>query len=319
MRITLTFLTVVAVIAAIACTSDAPAPTLPTAAPITAAAAVPDQPATPAPTATNPPSALATATPFPTPTEIPPSPTPITPTPEPTVAEPEPTVELPPQPPTATPPPASTDFIAMLSDAEVACLPTQPANDVQFFQILEDTENIFSNAYTDCLTPQNQFEVYLHTVRNDPTATDELSLDTHRCVWNGIMPLFTFDDEDATEEQLQNVLAMIFFMPMAIAAYCVADDELIAAGGDPDDMETRFLRCMVESQGGPREFANRLIYPSGNEDVLEQAEEECRSLAMPPSAPATPMPPPTPENPTPPATSAPPMPPTPPATSTPSP
>lgn len=281
----------------LACDSTPAQPTLPTAATAPPAVNAVSNAATPTAeiaTVNEPTPAVATATlparstPLPT-QEVSvlfPSPTPApTASPFPTQA-PLPTAIR----PVDTPVPEPTDataFISALSEEELACMPTPVESDLELFRQFETAGNSFNNPYFNCLTADTQFAAYLAAFEESPDSP-ELSEETHRCIWDGLQPLFQYDGgEDVSVEDLSHVMALALFAPVAVMAYCISPEEINAVPDAEYGADLEHVKCIIDHYGSPRDFVRAVVNSEpGFPEVLAVSEERCVVEQAVPDAPA---------------------------------
>ena len=207
---------------------------------------------------------------------LPPSPAPPLPNPT-TAPTPTPDIITNAVSPTETPPPDA--FVSTLSVTETECFPTAVESDQQLTRFMDAATNSFVNPYFDCLTDANRFHLYLQNVKTDPSDHEFLSTDTHRCIWDGLQPVFKLKpetDAELDEHTASTLMAATFLAPIAVMAYCVSDADLERLGDAAPTIETTYMRCVVDQQGGPRQFIQMLVdNPNTFEAQLAAAELHC--------------------------------------------
>ena len=214
-------------------------------------------------------------TPVITPTEFPAlaaSPTPPPPVSKPTITST--TV------PAATPPLNEADpFVETLSIEELDCFPTTVEADQQLISLIQAASSPFNNDYVNCLTDDHQFDLYLRTVRSTETEFDQLPLETHHCIWNGLQPIFKYDFDQVDkydEDGMSTLMAATFIAPIAVMAYCVSEENLQRLSYAEPNIETSYMRCVVEHQGGARAFVQTIIdNPNTFEAAMAASELFC--------------------------------------------
>ena len=271
---------IIAALAATAAITSAALLTACTSTPQPAATTAPTLAHTPteSPTAANPPTQQPIVVMIPTAdtATLPPSPTP----PARAATNPPAPTTTPPSSTTPAPPPDA--FLSTLSTQETECFPTAVETDLQFVLIMKAASSPFSNQYVDCLSADNQFNLYLETVKTDESDPEYLSVDTHRCIWDGLEPIFKLKPEDNETEEgvdLNAYMAAAFMAPIAVMAYCLSDADLDRLSYAEPTVETAYMRCVVDHHGGAREFVQLLLdNPDTFQAGLAAAELSCDQL-----------------------------------------
>ena len=185
-------------------------------------------------------------------------------------------------PDSTTPAPPPNAFLSTLSTQEMKCFPTTVETDLQFLLLMKAASSPFANQYVNCLSADNQFNLYLETVKTNESDPEYLSVDTHRCIWDGLAPIFKLKPEDNVAEDGANLdayMAAAFLAPIAVMAYCLSDADLDRLSYAEPAVETAYMRCVVNHQGGAREFVQLLLgNPNTFQADLAAAELSCDQL-----------------------------------------
>ena len=289
-NITATFLMASAIsIAAMACTSAPAADPTPTPYPPTAE-----------------PTAIKTATPIatvlPTLTTAPAvAPTAVDPNPVTQADEPQPVAPMnraglepppPPPPPTRDVPlptrpvtPPQNSFISAISDDERTCLGANIETDADLIEAVTGDFPTPVKKTMKCLTDENQFQLYMLTAGG----AEELSVETHRCIWSAMLPLIDVTPADeADPETKMELFAKMMMLIVTVPIYCVATEQpdLPPIDEQPGHEAADQFMCMIENAGGIEQWT-RLLFdsdPDRFEQIMNQAETEC-APAVPQSAP----------------------------------
>ena len=290
-NITAAWLTASAIsITAIACTgAPAPSPT-PTPYPRTAE---PIAITTDTPIAITTDTPIAAATVVPTRTTAPAAaPTAVTPDPtepmngdglEPMPPPPQSTSEVPIPTRPVTPPQDS--FISAISDDERTCLGAHIETDADLIEAVTGDFPTPVNKPMTCLTDDNQFQLYMLTA----VGATELSVATHRCIWNAMLPLLDVTPADETDpEAAMQLFAKVMMLIVTAPIYCVATEQpdLPALDHQTDHEAADQFTCMIETAGGIEQWTQLLFNPDPDqfEQIMNQAETKC-APAVPRSAP----------------------------------
>lgn len=174
---------------------------------------------------------------------------------------------------------APTRLMGMLSAEERQCLGPGIKTDGDLMVALSadsiSPESIISDRIMQCLTNENQFQLYLASVEGE----DDLSVASHRCIWD------SFSDISVIIEKPEDIESFTLFSKMFLAiatgyVYCIASEqpdyegfsEMEGVEADPEDMV-----CVIDAVGGMNRWLELLL--SENEILLEPelelAEREC--------------------------------------------
>ena len=151
-----------------------------------------------------------------------------------------------------------TRFVDQLSTKDRRCLPEQVSNNDQVMELMATQTN---RELQNCLSKEAQFELYLLTAE-DRT----LERKTHLCLWAGRQPLAEQNLQDLNPLSLEydRTADVKVLAPVALELYCKSSDPTWL-GLEIDGTNERFkpqietIYCMVDAQGGPRDFVEWML------------------------------------------------------------
>ena len=239
---------------------------------------------------TVPPTLPSTATPLRAATPTPPPPATNAPQPTPTPASPENRPSAEPA-ETATPSdhdPTTAPVVPLLypalSDAERECLGPSITSDEEMFASVDESITPAASVVIDCLSPDNQFQLYLNMAQLDPDAQG-LNLATHRCIWDALSALQHLDGElgidgEPTPEEAMVIFGKMMMLMITVPVYCAATEQpkLFETDTDWERKDVESFTCMIDLAGGLDAWVQALF----TEDEMFMSLMDLGELECPP-------------------------------------
>ena len=136
-----------------------------------------------------------------------------------------------------------------------------------------------------CLSEENQFALYMSQVE----AGDQLSEETHRCIWNSIAGLQDIADQNMEStmdpDHGANLMGQMMSAFVMVPIYCAATHESdftmsqIPSGDDtpaPDLAEIEQIVCMIDNAGGLDEWIHTIFTDMEEfERIMNESETAC--------------------------------------------